>query len=100
MPLELRTVTDATFSPHVGTDFELVLEGRSPVALRLDGVRVSPATPNAPRVAFGLTLSTAEPAVFPQRTYRLRHPSLGELEVFIVPSGPRDGRMRYEITFG
>lgn len=100
MQVDLLTLTPETFSPLVGTDFELGLEGRAPVALQLEGVRVLPAAPNAPRPAFGLSLSTAEPGVFPQGVYLLRHPALGELELFIVPSGPRSGRMRYEITFG
>lgn len=100
MPVELLTLGHETFTPLVGTDFELVVEGRAPVTLTLDQVRVLPAAPNAPRTAFGLSLSTPEASVFPQRIYLLRHPALGELEVFIVPSGPRDGRMRYEITFG
>lgn len=100
MTLDLRTVSAATFSPHLGTEFELVAEGRAPLPLRLDQVYALPSSPRAPRPAFGLALSAAEPKALPQGIYALRHPALGALELFVVPSGPRDGRMRYDVTFG
>lgn len=100
MLVDLRTLALETFSPLVGTDFELLLEGRAPLVLRLEVARALPTAPSAPRAAFGLSLSTAEPGALPQRIYRLRHATLGELEVFIVPSQPKEGRARYEITFG
>jgi hypothetical protein len=34
-----------------------------------------------------------------QGLYRLEHPTLGELEVFLVPIGPKDGAMRFEGVF-
>ncbi len=35
----------------------------------------------------------------PQRIYRLEHPALGALEVFVVPLGPHPDGMHYEIIF-
>jgi hypothetical protein len=32
--------------------------------------------------------------------YRLEHPELGVLDIFLVPLGPEEGRMRYEAIFG
>lgn len=100
MPLDLRAATQATFAPHVGTNFELEREDRPPLVLRLEQVYALPSSPHAPRAAFGLGFSTAEPGALPQHIYPLRHAALGELEVFVVPSGPRDGRMRYDVIFG
>ena len=37
--------------------------------------------------------------VMPQRIYPLAHETLGSLELFIVPIGPRDGGMVYEAIF-
>ena len=34
-----------------------------------------------------------------QAIYPITHPSLGTLELFIVPLGPKDGGNRYEIIF-
>lgn len=38
-------------------------------------------------------------AYLPQRVYRLEHPDLGTLEIFLVPLGPDAGGMRYEAVF-
>lgn len=35
-----------------------------------------------------------------QNMYRLEHPELGVLDIFLVPLGPEEGRMRYEAIFG
>lgn len=37
--------------------------------------------------------------VLPQRTWELAHPVLGAQPVFLVPIGPKGGRMRYEAVF-
>ena len=35
----------------------------------------------------------------PQRTYRLAHAQMGDLDIFLVPLGPVDRRMQYEAIF-
>lgn len=35
----------------------------------------------------------------PQGTYALTHAAMGQLELFLVPLGPRDGRMIYQAIF-
>jgi hypothetical protein len=37
--------------------------------------------------------------ILPQRIYRLRHPVMGELDLFLVPIGPDGEGMRYEAVF-
>jgi hypothetical protein len=37
--------------------------------------------------------------VLAQGTYRLSHPQLGELELFLVPLGPAAEGMQYEAAF-
>ena len=37
--------------------------------------------------------------MMPQRIYPLVHETLGSLELFIVPIGPREGGMVYEAIF-
>jgi hypothetical protein len=34
-----------------------------------------------------------------QRIYHLEHPAFNALEIFLVPLGPLNGRMRYEAIF-
>jgi hypothetical protein len=37
--------------------------------------------------------------VLPQRIWPLDHEELGRTELFLVPVGPEDGKMRYEAAF-
>ncbi|MGZ8216189.1 DUF6916 family protein [Methylomagnum sp.] len=48
---------------------------------------------------FTLTLATPPEWGFPQGTYSLEHPKLGELSLFMVPIGPCEEGMRFEIIF-
>lgn len=69
--------------------------------LQLVAIEQHPASPGAPRPQ-PFTLAFAGPADLrlPQHTFRLSHATLGELEIFLVPSGPgADGRHRYEAVF-
>lgn len=52
------------------------------------------------RTPFSLVFQTqGESRGFPQGTYVIEHPILGNMEIFLVPIGPdRDG-MRYEAIF-
>lgn len=55
--------------------------------------------PEGSRAPFSLVfLGPAEP-VMPQAIRRLEHPSLGELEIFLVPIGKNAEGVRYEAVF-
>jgi hypothetical protein len=52
------------------------------------------------RQAFSLLfLGPLSPQYLVQHTYRLEHEQMGTLEIFLVPLGPENGRMRYEAIF-
>jgi len=52
------------------------------------------------RTPFSIILrSGSRDRFWPQGIYRLCHPEHGELELFLVPIGPDDEGMRYEISF-
>lgn len=99
-----ETLSIFDFTPHVGTAFtirfsdgtiELTLgsvEAHGTRAPRADvpGLRAEP---------FSLVFLGPLQPVLPQRTWALGHVDLGALEVFLVPIGPKDGRMRYEAVF-
>ena len=103
----------ADFSPHLNQPFMM----RPPNAEMLELELVSVAELGAPlpadsrfRRAFSLHfLGPLSDRYWPQSTYRVEHPVLGALDVFLVPLGPEptDGkensfarRMRYEAIFG
>ncbi|MDH5833380.1 DUF6916 family protein [Luteimonas kalidii] len=54
---------------------------------------------DAARAPFSLVFRNASPLLFPQQTYRMQHPRLGELDIFLVPvAQDRDGFL-YQAVF-
>jgi Domain of unknown function (DUF6916) len=96
----LESVTVETFLPHEGSDFE-VRDSGEPIVLRLTEVRSLGHQPHAPRVdPFALGFNGPSQPILEQRIYRLTHPVLGELEIFLVPIGiDPAGGLRYEAVF-
>ena len=68
------------------------------IALKL--VKAAPAG-NSGRAggAFSLRLTTAGGAWLPQATYLVEHPTLGAMEIFLVPIGPESGGNGYQAIF-
>jgi hypothetical protein len=89
-----------TFTPHVGSLFELQGEGGEPVPLEL--AKATPLGSGMPggRAPFRLLfLGPAGAGAAAQRTWPLAHAALGRLDIFLVPLGPVQGRMQYEAIF-
>ena len=51
------------------------------------------------RRAFSLRFLGPSRPILPQAIYRLDNPTMGTMEIFLVPLGPKDGGMRYEAVF-
>jgi hypothetical protein len=96
----LESVSAEMFLAHEGSAFEVRDLGED-VVLRLVEVRSLGHQPQAPRVdPFALEFSGPSEPVLEQRIYRLGHPALGELEIFLVPVGlDPAGGLRYEAVF-
>ena len=86
-------LTEKAFKERQGETFSLAEPVAGTVALRLD--EVTTLGPDG----FTLLFRGALPGWLPQRIYRLRHPALGELDIFLVPLGPDAGGFRYEAVF-
>jgi hypothetical protein len=67
-----------------------------PQVIALQEFAAHPSRAHAP---FALVLAAPQDWQFPQGVYSLRHPQLGTLELFMVPIGPCEQGMRYEIIF-
>ena len=95
----LDTLTHDDFARHAAERFEIELAGGERLALSLDEV-----TPlgegGAGRRPFSLLFrSERRDGYLPQRIYRLEHPTMGAIELFLVPLGPDGAGMRYEAVF-
>ncbi|MDH3282287.1 MAG: hypothetical protein OEQ18_14315 [Gammaproteobacteria bacterium] len=97
----LENLDKTTFEPHLHTTFRICPTDGD--ALRLELIEVKglggDAAPAATRAPFSiLFLGPAEP-LLAQRIYRIEHPELAPMELFLVPVGPGDGGMNYEAVF-
>lgn len=85
------------FDGHVGDSFEV--SGAEPpmqfVLAEAEPLR-SAARPSDPDRSFSLVFTGPDDQPLDQQTLTLRHGSLGELVLFVVPIAERDGRRHYE----
>ena len=98
--MRLDTATVEEFGPLVGDRFALDAGEEGNVELELTAAVPSrnPA-PEGARHPFTLTFVGPSEPLLPQRIYRLGHPDLGALEIFIVPIGRDEAGTTYEAVF-
>jgi hypothetical protein len=97
----LDQLQSSDFSPYLNQIFSVQLDGIEPIGLELVLVTEGGKAfrPGA-RQPFSLHfLGPVSSQYLAQHMYRLEHPELGALEIFLVPLGPQEGRMRYEAIF-
>lgn len=82
------------FVAHLHTAFKV----ETPVALELELSEVHDRS-NAQLEQFSLIFTGPASPWLQQGTYTLLHPKMEELDLFLVPLGPREGRMVYEAVF-
>jgi hypothetical protein len=90
-----------TFSPHVGTTFQLQLEGATldlTLAEATEPEGLGP-RPHGIRTPYSLSFSGPPQPVLPQRIYTLAHPSVGTIEIFLVPIAADSKNATYEAVF-
>ena len=91
MPEQLSS---ADFQPHLHTIFQIEL----PKALEVELAAVTDSS-NPQVEQFSLLFLGPMSSPLRQGTYAFLHPKMGRQELFLVPLGPRDGRMAYEAVF-
>lgn len=93
-------LTLARFEPLVGSQFSLRLDEAAELPARLIEARAGLGETLAGRQPFSLTFQApAEPAL-PQRIYRLEHPQLEAMDIFLVPVARSAAGLHYEAVFG
>jgi hypothetical protein len=102
--LEPLTVSD--FIGHRNVSFRIPLDSGGAIDLELIEARTigeghRPDSPGIRRQAFSLIFRGPLDRLLPQGTYPIQHPTMGTLEIFLVPLGP-DGDTklhRYQAVF-
>ena|SRR5712691_4302613 len=101
----LETWTQATFTPHLGTTFQLHPE--SAPGLDVELITVTPwsahdaggAAALRQRAPFSVIFRGPRTPILPQRIYTMEHAQLGVFALFLVPIGPDQHGMCYEAVF-
>ena len=94
-------LASSDFVPCLNQTFRIQLEGIEPIDLELVNVtEAGSASRTEARNPFSLQfLGPVSSQYLLQHTYGLEHKEMGVLELFIVPLGLEEGRMRYEAIF-
>lgn len=88
------------FRDHVGSVFTVTYPDIAPVLLTLDEAK--PMTnygQNAKREPFSLIFVGPGDVMLLQRIHRLKHDSMGELDIFLVPVGKNERGYLYQAVF-
>ena len=86
------------FSPLVGSEVEVSAYGQQARLTIKEAALIKSPSPRASQ-PFHLVLSAPAAWRQPQGLFKLAHPSLGEIELFVVPIGPDGGGFNYEVIF-
>ena len=96
----LDNLTVSHFEPHICGQFRVDVAGIESIVFTLNEVwKGSAVSPVSGRTTFSLLFYGPTEPLLPQGTYRIEHPDLGNLDLFIVPLGPDNNGVRYEAVF-
>lgn len=98
MPEALLTL--ASFEPLVGSRFTLRLDDAAELPAQLIEARAGRGGAQGCRQPFSLTFEAPPEPALPQRTYRLEHPQLDAMDLFLVPVARTATSLQYEAVFG
>lgn len=89
------------FQPREGSVFMLNEDDLPPLELKLETVEALNASggPKGMRPPFSLMFRCPDQRVLPQRLYRLEHPAMGEIAIFMVPIGRDQSGVQYQALF-
>ncbi|HEX3186418.1 MAG TPA: hypothetical protein VHQ94_16595 [Pyrinomonadaceae bacterium] len=93
--------TEEEFKQHLNTPFRLQVNAPKPIDLMLVGTesRPSDTTEEQGMERFSVFFLGSPEFLLPQATYRLLHPEMGELDVFLVAIGKEADGYRYEAVY-
>jgi hypothetical protein len=96
--LDLATVRCAQFAACLNQDFEVETAGGR-FLLQLSEARPLGSRPESIREPFALTFVGPAKLRLPQQIYKMRNPTLGEMEIFLVPIGADQTSSAFEAVF-
>ena len=93
----LSEFRQATFDTFVNSEFRIMENGEQVLALRL--AEIVQVVRTATQETFSLMFRGPSQPFVPQGIRRLKHDELGEMDVFLVPTGQDKDGFEYEAAF-
>ena len=97
--LQLDQLKPEDFEPLIGQSLIVEISGGGPLACELTKVLRLPLHAVRANPPFALCLRGSRDRPLGQGMYALLHPHHGRLDLFMVPIGPDNAGLCYEITF-
>jgi hypothetical protein len=85
------------FREHLNSKFRMHYDASNVADVEL--IQVTDLSPNRRLLQFSVLFLAPSDTPIAQRTYRLTHPHLGELDLFLVPIAKDDRGVHYEAVF-
>jgi hypothetical protein len=92
---DLSELKPAHFDDLLGKQIAIVDSALAFTLVAVDRLK----SPSPRAQPFSLTFQAPAQARGTQGIYRLQHPQLGVLDIFLVPIAPQDGRPQFEAVF-
>ncbi len=93
----LEQIRSQQMAEHIGSEFDVSIDSSRTLRLTLTDVVESVKTEHSE--AFSLFFRGPSDTVLPQRTRTMKHPTLGEFELFLVPVAQDKDGFQYEAVF-
>ena len=88
------------FEPLVGSHFTLRVDEAGTLPAQLIEARAGVGGTPDGRQPFSLTFEAPPEPALPQRIYRLEHPAMDAMDLFLVPVARTTAGLHYEAVFG
>jgi len=92
-----ENLNSRVFAEQLNTPFRIGVAGREPLVLELFEVTEGHDSPRLEQ--FSLMFRGPMTFMIGQGLYRMNHDKLGELDLFLVPIGPDQKGLRYQVIF-
>ncbi|NYZ61331.1 DUF6916 family protein [Luteimonas deserti] len=87
------------FAGCLNETFMADIQGLEAPFVLVEAAPVQATLPGAQRTPFSLLFHNGSPLLFPQQTFRMRHPRLGDVGIFLVPIAQNREGFVYQAVF-
>jgi hypothetical protein len=92
-------LTQENWTQQLHEDFHVHVGDANPLMMKLMNVTGHSYPGEPARQSYSLLFCGPATPILPQRTYRLAHAEIGEVDIFLVPVGKQKEGVSYEAVF-